>query len=262
MENQKLDLANLHNNPLEFWKLMTVSHPNKGKIPVHTHPWNIEMMNNVFSHKKNILVHARQLGVSTFEIFYALWSAMFTSYNTVQIVVVNRSNQAVVLNKLLTAYYALPKSITDIIQIKTSHETFTFSNGSTIHVKAASSENVIGNYQIIPQVVIMDQFAFYENAEKIYNEINYLQPKSLLISSTPSTKPNSFFELLTQSESGFHVSKYDWRANIDHDDKWAANQMTYMTLPDINAELYANFPGQNCDLEVLRNILIAHSSSA
>ncbi|HCT54316.1 MAG TPA: terminase, partial [Balneola sp.] len=54
-----------------------ISHPLKGLIPFNTYDFQTDLIENFNDHRFNIILKARQLGISTITAAYVAWMMMF-----------------------------------------------------------------------------------------------------------------------------------------------------------------------------------------
>ena len=67
-------------DPVYFMKkYCVVQHPMKGKVPFHLYEYQEKALGTFEDHRFNIILKARQLGLSTLTAGYALWRMIFPS---------------------------------------------------------------------------------------------------------------------------------------------------------------------------------------
>ena len=54
-----------------------ISHPMRGLIPFRTYPFQDDLLRNFNDHRFNVILKARQLGISTITAAYVVWMMMF-----------------------------------------------------------------------------------------------------------------------------------------------------------------------------------------
>ena len=54
-----------------------ISHPLKGLIPYKTYPYQADMLDDFNDYRFNVILKARQLGISTISAAYIAWMMMF-----------------------------------------------------------------------------------------------------------------------------------------------------------------------------------------
>ena len=65
-------------DPIYFLKkYCVVQHPMKGKVPFHLFEYQEESLKEFEKHRFNVILKARQLGLSTLSAGYALWMMTF-----------------------------------------------------------------------------------------------------------------------------------------------------------------------------------------
>ena len=63
-----------------------IQHPIKGKIPFALFDYQEKTLNDVNEHNNNIILKARQLGISTLTAGYALWMMTFQSDKNILVI--------------------------------------------------------------------------------------------------------------------------------------------------------------------------------
>ena len=54
-----------------------IVHPIKGLVPFKTYPFQTQLLRDYNNHRHNVILKARQLGISTITAAYILWLMMF-----------------------------------------------------------------------------------------------------------------------------------------------------------------------------------------
>ena len=74
----KKEYSKCAKDPVYFLKkYCVVQHPMKGKVPFHLYPYQEKSLATFEEHRFNIILKARQLGLSTLTAGYSLWMMTF-----------------------------------------------------------------------------------------------------------------------------------------------------------------------------------------
>ena len=140
-----------------------ISHPTKGQIPFRTYDFQGELLTDFQSHRFNVILKARQLGISTIVAGYIAWMILFHRDKNVLVVATKFTTASNLVKKVKTTLKRLPAwlQIADItIDNRTSFE---LSNGSQI--KASSTSGDAGRSEALSLLVI-DEAAHVEGLEE------------------------------------------------------------------------------------------------
>ena len=68
----------MHQDPVHFMrKYCTIQHPTKGKVKFDLYPYQERCLTEFKDNSYNIILKARQLGISTLSAGYSLWLMLF-----------------------------------------------------------------------------------------------------------------------------------------------------------------------------------------
>ena len=74
----KKEYVKCANDPVYFLKkYCVVQHPIKGKIPFNLYPFQEDTISDFVTSRFNIILKARQLGISTISAAYVVWMMLF-----------------------------------------------------------------------------------------------------------------------------------------------------------------------------------------
>ena len=86
-ETMKSEIRKCGQDPVYFLKnYVKISHPLKGLIPFTTYGFQDDLLNDFKDHRFNIILKARQLGISTIVAGYAAWMLLFRREKQVMVV--------------------------------------------------------------------------------------------------------------------------------------------------------------------------------
>ena len=77
-----------------------ITHPQKGLIPFHLYDFQKELLNSFQDYRFNIILKARQLGISTISAAYVAWLMMFHREKNVLVIATKFSTAANLVKKV------------------------------------------------------------------------------------------------------------------------------------------------------------------
>ena len=86
-----------------------ISHPQHGLIPFRTYEFQRELLNDCNDHRFNIVLKARQLGISTIVAGYVVWLMMFHRDKNVLVVATKYTTASNLVKKVKAIIKRLPE---------------------------------------------------------------------------------------------------------------------------------------------------------
>jgi len=220
-----------------------ISHPTKGQIPFRTYEFQGELLKDFQSHRFNVILKARQLGISTIVAGYIAWMILFHRDKNVLVVATKFSTASNLVKKVKTTLKRLPEwlQIADIsIDNRTSFE---LSNGSQI--KASSTSGDAGRSEALSLLVI-DEAAHVEGLEELWAGLypTLSTGGRCVALSTPNGVGNWFHKIYQEADLGenqFKPTVLPWDVHPDRDQEWYAKETKNMSRREIAQELECNF---------------------
>lgn len=214
-------------------KYAIIQHPIKGKVNFHLYEFQERALREFQSHRYNIVLKGRQLGLSTLVAGYALWKMIFHDDYKVLVIATTQDVAKELVSKVQLMYEKLPVWIRKTAQAGTFNKLeLTFQNGSSI--KAVSSSEKSARSPSI-SLLIVDEAAFIEKMDDIWtaSQATLATGGDAIILSTPNGVGNKFHELWTHAteefaEDGldpFNPIKLSWRLHPDRDEEWAKKEL-------------------------------------
>jgi len=122
-------------------KYCTIQHPKRGKVKFDLYPFQQKCVNEFKDNRYNIILKARQLGISTLSAGYALWLMLFHNDKNILVIATGKDTAKNLVTKVSVMYEGLPT------WLKTQTEemnklSIRFKNGSQI--KAIASNESAG----------------------------------------------------------------------------------------------------------------------
>ena len=220
-----------------------ITHPMKGLIPFHLYPFQSQLLEDFEDHRFNVILKARQLGISTVTAAYVAWMMMFHREKNVLVIATKFSTAANLVKKVKAIIKALPswlKISTVDIDNRTS---FMLSNGSQI--KASSTSGDAGRSEALSLLVI-DEAAHVEGLEELWMGLypTLSTGGRCIALSTPNGVGNWFHKTYSESENrlnDFFPTKLPWDKHPDRDMEWFDKETRNMSRREIAQELECNF---------------------
>ena len=220
-----------------------ISHPQKGLIPFKTYDFQSELLNDFNNYRFNIILKARQLGISTITAGYIVWLMLFHRDKNVLVIATKFGTASNLVKKVKH----ILKNVPDFLQITSitidNRSSFELSNGSQI--KASSTSGDAGRSEALSLLVI-DEAAHVEGLAELWTGLYpTLSTGGRCISlSTPNGVGNWFHKTYTEADQGvndFYPTQLMWDVHPDRDREWFEKETRNMSRRQIAQELECNF---------------------
>jgi hypothetical protein len=220
-----------------------ISHPMEGLIPFKTYDFQKQLLEDFNDYRFNVILKARQLGISTITAAYAAWLMLF--YRDKNIVVM--ATKFGTASNLVKKVKAIMKNLPDWIRVADiavdNRASFELSNGSQI--KAISTSGDAGRSEAL-SLLIVDEAAHVEGMSELWTGLypTLSTGGRCIALSTPNGVGNWFHKAYIQSESGendFFPTMLQWHAHPDRDKEWYDKETRNMSRRQIAQELECNF---------------------
>ena len=178
-----------------------ISHPLHGLIPFKTYDYQRDLVYDFNDYRFNVILKARQLGISTIVAAYVVWLMMF--YRDKNILVIATKFQTA--SNLVKKVKAIIKSLPPWIRISTisvdNRSSFELSNGSQI--KASSTSADAGRSEALSLLVI-DEAAHIEGLEELWTALypTLSTGGRCIALSTPNGVGDWFYKTYIDADSG------------------------------------------------------------
>lgn len=220
-----------------------ISHPLHGLIPFKTYNFQDDLLNDFNDYRFNVILKARQLGISTITAGYIVWLMMFHRDKNVLVMATKFGTAANLVKKVKAIVEHLPQwlKITDIkIDNRTSFE---LQNGSQI--KASSTSYDAGRSEALSLLVI-DEAAHVEGLEELWTGLypTLSTGGRCIALSTPNGVGNWFHQTYIDAEAelnDFHPTVLRWDTHPDRNSEWYEKETRNMSRRQIAQELECNF---------------------
>ena len=244
-ETMKAEIRKCGQDPAYFLKnYVRISHPLKGLIPFSTYDFQDDLLNDFKDHRFNIILKARQLGISTIVAGYAAWMLLFRREKQVMVVATKFKTAANLVIKVKKMLKTLPDWMM-IADIKIDNQSsFELNNGSKINASTTSAKDA-GRSESL-SLLIVDEAAFVEGMEELWTGIlpTITTGGRCIALSTPNGVGNWFYKTYTDAEAEsnlFNAINLPWQVHPDRDEEWFREQTKNMSKREVAQEFECSF---------------------
>jgi hypothetical protein len=220
-----------------------ISHPQRGTIPFKAYDYQQQLLKDYTDYRFNIILKARQLGISTITAAYVSWLMLFHRDKNILVVATKLQTATNLVRKVKAIIKHLPEWM-QIASIEIDNRTsFELSNGSQI--KGSSTSGDAGRSEALSLLVI-DEAAHVEKLGDLWTALypTLSTGGRCIALSTPNGVGNWFHQNCVESEAGtndFYMTTLLWNVHPDRDKKWFEKEVRNMSRRQIAQELECNF---------------------
>lgn len=220
-----------------------ISHPMKGLIPFRTYPFQDELLLNFNDHRFNVILKARQLGISTITAAYVVWMMMFHRDKNILVLATKFGTAANLVKKVKQIIRNLPPWMMVATISVDNRTSFELSNGSQI--KASSTSSDAGRSEALSLLVI-DEAAHVEGLDELWTGLypTLSTGGRCIALSTPNGVGNWFHQTYIDADAGsndFFPTNLPWDVHPERDLEWFEKETKNMSRRQIAQELECNF---------------------
>ena len=220
-----------------------IQHPTKGLIPFATFPFQDDCVEQFIEHRLNIILKARQLGISTLVAAFCVWLALFHKDQNLLIIATKQSVAQNIVRKVKIILNNLPKWLILPRVTGMNKQAVEFSNGSTI--KAVPTSDDAGRSEAI-SLLIIDEAAFIRNFDELWTGLypTLSTGGRAIILSTPKGVGGQYHKIYTNAESGlneFNAIKLPWSVHPERDQAWFENETRNFSKRKVSQEYLCDF---------------------
>lgn len=237
---QRAEIVRCGQDPIYFInKYCKIRHPKLGIIDFKTYHYQDNCINSFQDHRANIILKARQLGISTLAAAYALWLALFHKDKIIRVI----THQLSMSNNFMKKTKIMLDNLPNWLQLcgNTPHACdIEFDNGSSI---VASSSDCCHSCSC--SLLIFDEAAWIE---KLRNTCDATFPTveqdgKIIVYSSLSNKDNGFKKMYFEGCVDWRTVciKLPWNVHPEHDKEWFDNATRFMSEDDITREFMCEF---------------------
>lgn len=254
-EKLKSEIEKCHADPVYFIKnYVRITHPTRGLIPFSTFEYQDNLVRALQTNRFNVVLKARQLGISTLTAAYVLWFMMFRRNKSVLVLATKLGTAGNLVKKVASMYQGLPDHM-KIVKVNLSNrQELSFSNESFI--KAESTESSSGRSEALSLLVI-DEAAHVSNLDGADGLWTSLKPTisrggSVIAISTPNGASGWFYDTCMSAISGedalddenstqFVLHKLMWWEHPECDEEWFEKETRGFDAKQIAQEYLCSF---------------------
>ena len=220
-----------------------ITHPMHGQIPFKTYDFQTQLLKDFNDYRFNVILKARQLGISTVTAAYIAWMMMFHKDKNVLVIATKLATATNLVKKVKQIIKNLPDwLVTSTISID-NRTSFELSNGSQI--KATSTSGDAGRSEAL-SLLVVDEAAFVDGMDELWTGLypTLSTGGRCIALSTPNGVGNWFHKTFIDSENqanDFHYTTLNWDTHPDRDQEWFEKETRNMSRRDIAQELECSF---------------------
>jgi len=220
-----------------------ISHPMEGLLDFKLYPFQENCIKQFQDYRFNIVLKARQLGLSTSVAGFVLWMMLFHREKSILSVATQLNVAVGMVRKVKGMYKNLPEWI-KIAKIEGDNKnTFELNNGSWI--KAASTTGDSGRSEAL-SLLVVDEAGIIQGMEEMWAGIypTISTGGRCIVVSTPKGVGNWFHKTFIDAETGvndFNPIKLNWDVHPGRDKKWFDGESKNMSPKAIAQELECSF---------------------
>ena len=220
-----------------------ISHPMHGLILFDTYDFQDDLLKNFNDYRFNVILKARQLGISTITAGYVVWMMLFHRDKAILVMATKFATAGNLVKKVKGIMRQLPNWLKIATIEVDNRNSFELSNGSSI--KAASTSGDAGRSEAL-SLLVLDEAAHIENLEELWTGLypTLSTGGRCIALSTPNGVGNWFHKTCTDSETGlnnFNLTTLPWDVHPERDEEWYKKETKNMSKRQIAQELQCNF---------------------
>jgi hypothetical protein len=239
----KQEYAECLKSPAYFMKkYCKIQHPTLGTIPFNLYDFQTKTLESFRDEQFNIVLKARQMGISTLVSGYALWLMTFFTDKSILCIAINQETAKNIVTKVTHMADFLPSWLRSECTEK-NKLSMRFKNGSNIR---AASSSVDASRSSSLSLLIVDECAFITNMEEIWtaSQSTITTGGRSILLSTPNGIGNFFHKTWvgTQDASNeFNPINLHWSLHPDRDQTWRDLQTKNLGEKDAAQECDCDF---------------------
>lgn len=220
-----------------------ISHPMRGLIPFKLYGFQEDIIDDFNNHRFNVILKARQLGISTTCAAYIAWMMLFHRDKNVLVIATKLGTAANLVRKVKHIIKHLPDWMKISEIIVDNRNSFELANGSQI--KASSTSGDAGRSEALTLLVI-DEAAFVEGLDELWTGLypTLSTGGRCIALSTPNGVGNWFHQTYIEAEAAnndFKATCLPWNVHPERDQGWFEKETRNMSNRQIAQELECNF---------------------
>lgn len=236
-EEELKEYIKCRKDPVYFFKKYgRVRHPKKGLMPFELYEFQENTLNDFLDNSYNVILKARQLGISTLCAAYAGWLANFFKDKEIFILATKRDTATNLVDKVRVFLQEIPEFLKSDLLVD-NRQSIELANGSKIKAGATGSTSKDAARSEALSLLIIDEAAFIKGMETIWVAA---QPTlstggDCIVLSSPNGVGNWFHKTFIEAEAGsvdtigsktisFNPITLPWSLHPDRDEEWARHE--------------------------------------
>tara|TARA_R110002153_G_scaffold1580_7_gene8088 strand:+ start:3327 stop:4901 length:1575 start_codon:yes stop_codon:yes gene_type:complete len=220
-----------------------ISHPMHGLVPFKQYDYQEDLVRDFNDYRFNVILKARQLGISTITAAYVSWMMLFHRDKNILVLATKFGTAANLVKKTKAIIKNLPPWIRISDVEIDNRASFELDNGSQI--KASSTSGDAGRSEALSLLVI-DEAAHVEGLAELWTGLypTLSTGGRCIALSTPNGVGNWFHQAYVDAEhqvNDFHPTLLLWDVHPDRDQEWFEKETRNMSRRQIAQELECNF---------------------
>lgn len=220
-DTMALEMRRCKSGPAYFARnYVYIKHKKKGQIKFDLWDFQETCLGHFQSHRMNIILKARQLGMTELLATYILWFCLFQRDKTVVVVSKNRKAASDLVKRVKYSYKKLPAWLKITKMVSDNVHTVEFDNDSVIFADATTDNAGRG---IACSLFVVDEAAFIDQLEEMWSSIfpTIDNGGACVMLSTPNGASGAFYDLYQHAPAnGFNPIKLDWDCHPERDQEW------------------------------------------
>tara|TARA_R110000824_G_scaffold46692_7_gene133850 strand:+ start:43959 stop:45542 length:1584 start_codon:yes stop_codon:yes gene_type:complete len=243
-KEQVKEILKCGKDPSYFLKTYArISHPLRGLILFNTFDFQDQLLDDFNDYRFNVILKARQLGISTITAGYVVWLMLFHRDKAVLVMATKFATAGNLVKKVKSIMKNLPNWLSIATITVDNRTSFELSNGSFI--KATSTSGDAGRSEAL-SMLILDEVAHIEGMEDLWTGLySTLSTGGRCIAlSSPNGVGNWFYKTCIDADAGsnnFNLTTLMWDVHPDRDEEWFKKETKNMSQRQIAQELCCNF---------------------
>ena len=243
-KQQVKEMLRCGKDPVYFLKTYArISHPMHGLILFDTYDFQDTLLKDFNDYRFNVILKARQLGISTITAGYIVWLMLFHRDKAILVMATKFATAGNLVKKVKNIMRNIPEWLKIATITVDNRTSFELSNGSSI--KAASTSGDAGRSEAL-SLLVLDEAAHIEGLEELWTGLypTLSTGGRCIALSTPNGVGNWFHKTCTDADAGannFNLTTLPWIVHPDRDIDWYKKETKNMSNRQIAQELECNF---------------------
>ena len=219
--DQAAELRRCKSDPAYFARnYVFIKNKDKGAMKFNLWDFQEKILKDFQGHQHNIILKARQLGITELISTYVLWYTLFQRDKNVVIVSKNRKAASNLVKRIRYAYKKLPSWLRVTKMISDNVYSIEFENDSIIFADATTETAGRGE---ACSLFVVDEAAYIPVLEELWGSIfpSLGKKGQCIISSTPAGAVGKYYELFTEAPAnGLNPIRLNWDVEPSRDQEW------------------------------------------